>query len=160
MESHLTVTWRVPFSWVFGMFFGIKTKKAREIGKKYGDMACHPPSNIYTRVAFIVCFSIDSWRKKLIAYMDNQFIIYSIPLGLIRVVYDSFPIGRNPNCFKQSLHSCIELVVILVKIILYAVCSVVSIREYPAFFTRSNANTGCNFNPMQRQITVCKVILG
>ena len=118
-----------------------------------------PPKFIHMLHSLFVFLSIPG-TKKLIAYMDNQFIIYSIPLGLIRVVYDSFPIGRNPNCFKQSLHSCIELVVILVKIILYAVCSVVSTREYPAFFTRSNANTGCNFNPMQRQITVCKVILG
>ena len=141
-------------------FLVYKPKKAREIGKNYGDMACHPPpKSIHVLHSLFVFLSIPG-TKKLIAYMGNQFIIYSIPLGLIRVVYDSFPIGRNPNCFKQSLHSCIELVVILVKIILYAVCSVVSTREYPAFFTRSNANTGCNFNPMQRQITVCKVILG
>ncbi len=44
--------------------------------------------------------------------------------------------------------------------ILYAVCSVESFRQNPAFLTRSKAKTGCNLNPTQRHITDCKGIKG
>ncbi len=118
------------------------------------------PLKVFSMFFVVYFLTILGTKKELIAPADDQFTISPIPLGVMRVVYDSFPIGRSPNCFKQSLHSCIELVVILVKMILYAVCSVVSIREYPAFFTKSNANNGCSFNPMQRQITVCNEIFG
>lgn len=48
----------------------------------------------------------------------------------------------------------------LVRITLYAVCSVVSFNEYPAFLMRSNAKIGCRFNPTQIQITAASETLG
>ena len=84
---------------------------------------------------------------------------YSVLLAELFNDY-SLPIGRIPSCSKHRLHSWIDLSVMLVKIILYAVCSVVLINVYPAFSTKSKENSGCSFNPTQRQTTVDNEILG
>lgn len=85
-------------------------------------------------------------------------------LAMERIHADLFfscrPSGCIPIWQRKSLHSYKELLVIVISSIWYAVCSKDPLNMYPALRTISIERRGCNFSPMQRQITLGKLMRG